>query len=79
MYFIIMYFRSKTTFTLSMYTQIKFSWTDNGKVQKLFILKLDPEPEKLSEHGARAGFYNQITTDHMLYDSLCCSYKKNES
>ena len=37
---------------MSMYTQIKF----NGKiVQKLFILKLepdlDPEPEKRCEHG----------------------------
>ena len=52
MYFKLVHFMSKTTFTMSMYTQIKFSWTDNGKVQKLFILKLDPEPEKLSEHGA---------------------------
>jgi len=49
-----MHLRSKTTFTMSMYTIIKFSPTDNGK---LFILKLepdlDPEPEKLCEHGAR--------------------------
>ena len=50
MYFYLIHFRSKTTFTMSMYTQIKF----NGKiVQKLFILKLepdlDPEPEKLYE------------------------------
>jgi len=31
MYFNLMQFRSQTTFTVSMYTQIKFSWTDNGK------------------------------------------------
>ena len=40
---------------MPMYTQIKFSWIDNGKVQKLFILKLesdlDLEPKKVSEHG----------------------------
>ena len=40
---------------MSMYKHIKFSWIDNGKVQKLFILKLesdlDPEPKKVSEHG----------------------------
>ena len=54
MYFNLMHLRSKTKFTMSMYTNIKFSPTDNGK---LFILKLepdlDPEPEKLCEHGAR--------------------------
>mgnify|MGYP007133291068 CR=1 FL=1 len=50
-----MHFRFKP-FTMSMYTKIKFSlnrlWEE---VQKLFILKLepdfDPEPEKLGEHG----------------------------
>jgi len=26
-----MYFKSKTAFTMSMYTHIKFSWTNNGK------------------------------------------------
>ena len=30
-YFNLMYFRSKTIFTLSMDIKIKFSWTDNGK------------------------------------------------
>jgi len=31
MYFNIMHFMSKTTFTMSMDTQIKFSWTDIWK------------------------------------------------
>ena len=31
MYFNIMHFRSITTFTMSMYIKIKFSWTDNVK------------------------------------------------
>jgi len=31
MFFYIMHFMSKTTFTMSMDTLIKFSWTDNGK------------------------------------------------
>jgi len=31
MYFNLMHFRSKTTFTLSMDTKINFYWTDNGK------------------------------------------------
>jgi len=31
MYFNIMHFRSKTTFTMPIYANIKFSWTDNGK------------------------------------------------
>jgi len=31
MYFNIIHFRSKTTFNMSMYTKIKFSWTCNGK------------------------------------------------
>jgi len=55
MYLNMMHFRFKP-FTRSMYTKIKFSlnrlWEE---VQKLFILKLepdfDPEPEKLGEHG----------------------------
>ena len=31
MYLNLMHFMSRTTLTMSMYTQIKFSWTDNGK------------------------------------------------
>ena len=31
MYFNLIQFRSKTTFTMSMYTTTKFSWTDSGK------------------------------------------------
>ena len=31
MFFNILHFWSQKTFTTSMYTQIKFSWTDNGK------------------------------------------------
>jgi len=30
MYFNLMHVMSKTTLTMSMYTKIKFSWTDNG-------------------------------------------------
>jgi len=49
MYFYLIHFRSKTTFTMSMYTKIKFSGTDNGKPEP----DLDPKPEKLSEHASR--------------------------
>ena len=47
---------------MAMYTNIKFSWTDKGEiVQIFFILKLepdlDPEPEKLIEHGAQRFFW----------------------
>jgi len=31
LYFYLIKFRSKITFTMSMYTTIKFSWTYNGK------------------------------------------------
>ena len=55
MFFNLLHFRSQTTFTMSMYTQIKF-WI-MGNSPEIFILKLEPDldlkPEKLCEHGAR--------------------------
>ena len=57
MYFNFMHVRSKTTFTMSIFTTNQvFLNRECEIVQKLFILKLeldlDTEPEKLCEHEA---------------------------
>ena len=54
MYFNLTHFRSITTFTMLMEPKNQvFLYRKREITQKLFILKLEPDLEKLSEHEAR--------------------------
>ena len=69
MYFNLLHFRSKTKFTMSMYTRIKFFSNRQWEiVQILFILKLEPdlEPDKLSEHGVYYVLFYDFATDQNM-------------
>ena len=77
MFFNITHFRSHTTLTMSLYTQILFSWTDNGKWSRnysfwnLSLTDLDPKPEKLCEHGPVWRHFNiRCTMFHNQVDDI---------
>jgi len=62
--------------------KIKFPWTENSPdiIHKLFILKLDPEPEKLSEHGARYNFNKtEDKPGHIYSYHVYCTYNRNRT
>ena len=59
MYLNVMHFRSQTTFTMSMYTQILKLEPD-----------LDPKPEQLCEHGAWYLTINRYSLRGKLFTNL---------
>jgi len=79
MYFNLIHFRSKATFTISIYTKIKFSWTNDRDIhQTLFILKLepdlDPKAEKLSEHRVWGSASKQTIANRLPVVSIIFTF-----